>query len=205
MTNPGTVLRIPHLQDSLVYVALFQSVKNSSFLRQQLIEGNTTYEYAFLDASTILSTTHVLAACFRAINDATANRLRTRNVHSEIVFALSPNNNIAESFRRFGVADETTSLLAIKVIPTTGTAAGDSSATDAIATHLRGAVEGEPAPFTDEAFAGLSDVTRIRKLYKAPAPGSSRKKTGVNGTSSSLQELKSLESIIIGSMAIKGS
>lgn len=42
----------------------------------------------------LLSPTHVLAAVFRAVNDALRNRLRSRNVHSEIVFSLSPNNNV---------------------------------------------------------------------------------------------------------------
>jgi EKC/KEOPS complex subunit CGI121/TPRKB len=38
---------------------------------------------------------HVLAAVFRAANDYLNNRLKSRNVHSEIVFALSPNNNVS--------------------------------------------------------------------------------------------------------------
>lgn len=43
----------------------------------------------------IVSTKHILAGVFRAANDYLANRLKSRNVHSEIVFALSPNNNVS--------------------------------------------------------------------------------------------------------------
>lgn len=43
----------------------------------------------------ILSTTHALAAVFRAANDYGNGRIRSRNVHSEIVFALGPNNNVS--------------------------------------------------------------------------------------------------------------
>ena len=43
----------------------------------------------------IVSTTHILAAVFRAVNDLVNDRLKSRNVHSEIVFALSPNNNVS--------------------------------------------------------------------------------------------------------------
>lgn len=46
--------------------------------------------------SQLLSTTHVLAAVFRALNDQLNARLKSRNVHSEIVFSLSPNNNVRE-------------------------------------------------------------------------------------------------------------
>jgi len=38
---------------------------------------------------------HALAAAFRAVNDLIEGRLRSRNVHSEVVFALSPNNNVS--------------------------------------------------------------------------------------------------------------
>lgn len=43
----------------------------------------------------ITSRLHALAATYRAVNDLLENRLRTRNVHSEIVFSLSPSNNVS--------------------------------------------------------------------------------------------------------------
>lgn len=42
----------------------------------------------------IISSTHVLAAVFRASNDWLNGRLKSKNVHSEIVFCLSMNNNV---------------------------------------------------------------------------------------------------------------
>jgi EKC/KEOPS complex subunit CGI121/TPRKB len=87
---------LPHLQPAhRLHLAYFADVGNSAFLRRQLLEGNAEFEYAFLDAALLLSRSHVLAACFRAVNDSIAGRLKTRNVHSEIVFALSPNNNVS--------------------------------------------------------------------------------------------------------------
>jgi EKC/KEOPS complex subunit CGI121/TPRKB len=47
------ILRLPHLEDHAVYVALFKDVTNAAFLRQQLIQGNTDFEYAFLDATSV--------------------------------------------------------------------------------------------------------------------------------------------------------
>ena len=88
-------ITLPHLPDSPIQVCLFKNVQNAAFLRQQLLEGNTDFEYAFLDASVLVSRSHVLAACFRAISDSLNDRLKSRNVHSEIVFSLSPNNNVS--------------------------------------------------------------------------------------------------------------
>ena len=91
-------ITLPHLPDSPIQACLFKNVQNAASLRQQLLEGNTDFEYAFLDASVLVSRSHVLAACFRAISDSQNGRLKSRNVHSEIVFSLSPNNNVSQCF-----------------------------------------------------------------------------------------------------------
>lgn len=93
-TTTMEAITLPHLPNTPIQVCLFNDVQNSTFLRQQLLQGNSNFEYAFLDASVLISTSHVLAACFKAISDSLNGRLKTRNVHSEIVFALSPNNNV---------------------------------------------------------------------------------------------------------------
>lgn len=86
---------LPHLETHPLLIGLYTNVANASHLRQQLLAGNTDFEYAFLDASLVLSRSHVLAACFRAINAMRDGKLASRNVHSEIVFDLSPNNNVS--------------------------------------------------------------------------------------------------------------
>lgn len=87
-------IQLPHLPRQPLQLGLFTDVQNAAFLRQQLLQGNADFEYAFVDASVLVSRDHVLAACFRAINDLLNGRLKTRNVHSEIVFSFSSNNNV---------------------------------------------------------------------------------------------------------------
>ncbi|KAK5712780.1 hypothetical protein LTR15_011772 [Elasticomyces elasticus] len=168
---------LPHLGEYPLQVGLFLDVQNAQFLRQQLLDGNTAFEYAFLDAAVLLSRQHVLAACFRAIHDMLQGRMKSKNVHSEIVFSLSPNNNISECFRRFGVGETTTNIVAIKV----------DSNTFRIQEHLQKHVQGQIVPFTDETLASLRDEARVRKAYKVDQAG------------------PEAEAFIIGSMALKGS
>nr|POE68842.1 ekc/keops complex subunit [Quercus suber] len=97
-------ITLPHLSEHQLQVALFANVRNATFLRTQLLQGNSSFEYAFLDASAILSRAHIQAACFRAINDLLNDRLKSRNVHSEIVFSLSPNNNVRGCILRYAYA-----------------------------------------------------------------------------------------------------
>ncbi|KAI5367157.1 hypothetical protein Slin14017_G021930 [Septoria linicola] len=175
---------LPHLPDHPLHVVLFADVQNAPFLRQQLLDGNTDFQYAFLDASVLLSRTHVLSACWRAINDQLADRMKSHNVHSEIVFAMSPNNNIGESFRRFGVQDNSKNIVAIKV-------AGDKPSVEK---HLLSNVQGQPKALSDETLSAMHDVARIRKIYRLEAP-----KKG-----EPVQLGKEAEAFVIGSMALKG-
>jgi len=120
-------INLEHLPtDHTIHIALYRNIKNASFLHQQLLAGNTDFEYALIDASIvslslirfassssdpsdfytscenhvlntpsqIVSKLHALAAVYRAVTDSIENRLRSRNIHSEIVFSLSPNNNV---------------------------------------------------------------------------------------------------------------
>ncbi|KAL1305677.1 hypothetical protein AAFC00_007270 [Neodothiora populina] len=195
MAEVETVV-LPHLADYPLFVALYKDVTNANFLRQQLLEGNSDFEYAFLDAQVILSRTQILAACFRAVNDMVHNRLKSRNVHSEIVFSLSPNNNIAESFRRFGITDTTKDVLAIKV------RVSPEFTSESVSQHLTQQVKGQAIEVSDEILGDLVDLARLKKIYKLNAPP---KKGGSGIVSSAAAERDEMESSILGAMALKGS
>ncbi|KUJ24562.1 CGI-121-domain-containing protein [Mollisia scopiformis] len=189
-------VQLEHLpQSHSIHIALYRNLQNAAFLQQQLLEGNTDYEYALIDASVIVSKIHALAAVYRAVNDLLANRLRSRNVHSEIVFSLSPNNNISESFRRFGIQPTTTSLLLIKVsTPTSETSPSDLSS------RLSTQIQGDAVPFTDEEIGTMTDLGRVRKIYKLNVPGGGGKKKDGN----TAEERREMEMLILGAMALRG-
>lgn len=47
-------ISLPHLPSTLpVHVALYRNVQNAAFLRQQLLAGNSEFEYALIDASMV--------------------------------------------------------------------------------------------------------------------------------------------------------
>lgn len=46
-------IQLSHLEGYPVHVGLFEDVQNAAFLRQQLLDGNAEFEYAFLDATTV--------------------------------------------------------------------------------------------------------------------------------------------------------
>jgi len=47
-------LNLEHLpQGYTLHIALFHNVANAAFLHQQLLSGNTLFEYALIDASVV--------------------------------------------------------------------------------------------------------------------------------------------------------
>ncbi|EED16564.1 conserved hypothetical protein [Talaromyces stipitatus ATCC 10500] len=185
-------IHLPHVPENLpVHVALYKDLKNASFLREQLISGNAEFQYAFVDASTIISRRHIFAAVFRAVNDYLNNRLRSHNVHSEIVVSLGPSNNIAEAFRRFGITDDTKNLLVVKLSVT------PEVTHESVAKHLESSVKATSVPFTDETISSMSDLAKIRKLYKLNQLAS-------KSSDGQTDAVKALEPLIIGAIAIRG-
>jgi len=185
--------------DYTIHIALFREFKNAAFLHQQLLAGNTDFEYALIDASVIISKFQALAATYRAVNDLIENRLRSRNVHSEIVFSLSPNNNIAESFRRFGITPTTSNLLVIKI-----STPSQLHTAEIIQAHLSANFEGEQVEFSDEVLGSMTDLARVKKIYKLNSGGEKGGKAVVNGTGKEDAERRELEVLILGSMALRG-
>lgn len=114
----------PHL--STIYIALYSDVTNSSLLRQRLIsasiapgpEGDLDREavnFAFIEARLVRSSIpchglnctvtvpqitslqHLQTAIYQALLADSQDSLRTKTIHSEILWALSPNNNVCIS------------------------------------------------------------------------------------------------------------
>ncbi len=110
----------------------------------------------------------------------------------------SNNKQIAESFRRFGITPTTTNLLAIKVSTDAQPFTGEQ-----IQQQLTSVVEGEQVPFEDDVLAGMTDLARVRKIYKLNVQGG-KKDAVVNGVGKEETERKELEIMVLGSMALRG-
>jgi EKC/KEOPS complex subunit CGI121/TPRKB len=47
-------IHLEHLPPShAIHIALYRDVKNATFLQQQLLTGNTNFEYALIDAGVV--------------------------------------------------------------------------------------------------------------------------------------------------------
>ncbi|KAI1489490.1 CGI-121-domain-containing protein [Biscogniauxia mediterranea] len=193
-----------------VNVAVFRDVENAEYLQQQLLGRNSEFEYAFIDATSIISRLQVLAAIYKAITVHIGGTMKTPNVHSEIVWSLSPNNNISEAYRRYGITASSRHIIVVKILllppvvsPTAPSLSLSSSSLltpEAVQSHLRTHVRGQPCPFADDVLASFTDWPKVRKYYKlngvAHLDALKDKDEGLRRRES--------EMLVLGSMALKG-
>jgi EKC/KEOPS complex subunit CGI121/TPRKB len=76
-----------------VVVGLYRKVQNASLLRDRLLKGELMY--AFIDAKTLMAPIQLFLAIHKAIHAMDHHQLMTKNVHSEIVYCLSPHSNVS--------------------------------------------------------------------------------------------------------------
>ncbi|KAJ8261927.1 hypothetical protein GJAV_G00160090 [Gymnothorax javanicus] len=132
---------------------LFKDVKNAADLRKKAIAGQING--ALINASVVVDPFQVLVATNKAIHLQKAGKMKTRSLFSEIIFNLSPTNNISEAFKNFGISDSDTAVQVVLV----HTDAEKNNMDDIIAM-----VDGQQLPVQDVSI--LSNIVKIRKLYK---------------------------------------
>ncbi|GJN75813.1 hypothetical protein PLICBS_009919 [Purpureocillium lilacinum] len=189
---------LEHLPAShAVHVALFRDVENAAALHQQLLARNADFEYAFIDASVIISRRQLLSSVFKSSLAAANGALKTPNVHSEIVACLSASNNIADAYRRFGVSPTTRDLLVVKVTFPTESRPEPPSA-DQIWQHLKDNVQGHAVDVTDENIDAATDLAKVRKYYKLNGLD------WLDAIKDDKERRAEMETLVLGGMALRG-
>ncbi|RHZ69510.1 hypothetical protein Glove_283g127 [Diversispora epigaea] len=160
----------------LIHIFLFSEVKNSLELRKRLLSHDAELSYAFINARVILDIFQLLIATNCALHNEKCSILKTHNINSEIVYNLSPNTNINEALRRFGISDDSTNIVVVKV-------GGEANE---IKSHLTSLIQGTETSL--ENLFKFGDLGIIKKYYKVD---------------NKIHDVKEILNIIVGSMAVK--
>ncbi|KAJ7580213.1 CGI-121-domain-containing protein [Mycena floridula] len=104
------------------FAALYTAVENPGEIKKKIIaaskagiEEQETVNFAFVEAKLITSTAHLQTAIHQALLADSQGSLRTKTIHSEILWALNPTNNISEAIRRYGVSEASTALILVRI------------------------------------------------------------------------------------------
>ncbi|KAG2114646.1 CGI-121-domain-containing protein [Suillus discolor] len=183
---------------AVVRVALFDDVTNAAAIRSRIVQaarnlgvdGNTEREavnFAFIDARLISSPLHLQTAIYQALLSEAQGQLRTKTVHSEILWALNPTNNITEAIRRYGVSDESTTLIVVRV---------DVSDTPDLQRRMCDVIQGCMVPF--QALVKMTDWSIIKKHYKLDSESALKEVQGNLDRERSI-----IDNIVVSSVAMK--
>ncbi|KAH0587069.1 hypothetical protein H2248_005888 [Termitomyces sp. 'cryptogamus'] len=139
-----------------VHVALYTNVTNGGEVRRRIVEAGTAggVKFGYIDARLITSRVHLQTAIYQAMLAEAQDGLRTRTVHSEVIWALNPTNNITEGLRRYGVSAETSAVIVVSM-----DGAGEG--------QLGAGIAGTLTPL--DALHGLTDWATVCKYHKLEA------------------------------------
>lgn len=159
-------IHFPSFGDKTVFISLLTDVPQSVLqtVKSKLIEGNKDYDFCFLNCNYIISREHLLSGIYKALNNWKTELAKAKTLNTEIIFNMSPVNNIMEALKRFGVdsTNEKDSVLCIKVTD-------EKTDFEQINHHLLSILEADSSqnvPLTDEYLYSVVDQAKFKKLYK---------------------------------------
>lgn len=144
----------PHqfYKDCQLTFALFMNVENAKELRQGVMKGE--FEATLLKTCMISGYFQVIAAANKAVHLSKTEKMTTKNVHSEVLFCLSPTKNISDSFRKFGMGDADTAVFVVII----------NDRDDTVLGEIRKRIKGTELPVED--CGNLADTDLIKKVFK---------------------------------------
>ncbi|KAF4114481.1 EKC/KEOPS complex subunit TPRKB [Onychostoma macrolepis] len=132
---------------------LFKDVKNATELRKMAVNGEI--KGALINPSMVVDAFQILVAANKAVHLHKNGKMKTRSLYSEIIFNLSPTNNISEAFKRFGISDSDSAVHIVLVHNKDETLNIED---------IVSKVDGQQIAV--DRVSDLTDAAKIKKLYK---------------------------------------
>lgn len=164
---PHKVVEFPQFAGHTVLVSAFTDLQPGvlSRVKNGLLLADPAYDYCFLSTTHLVSLEHLYSAIYRAILNENHNCMRARTLNTEVIFNLSPVNNIMDALKRFGVDENSSSVVVIKVFSKKPSEKTLQETNGAVCALLEAQESQNPA-LSDELLYETFDVAKFKKVYK---------------------------------------
>ena len=133
-------------------ICLFEEVTNAKKLRELLFTGSL--DCALIKPSFITCREQIFCAVESALLKEINHGMKTKNVNTEFIFNLHPDNQISEALKTISISDQSQRVLAVTF----------NDADGSKMKNVRQSVEGKIVPF--ENIDSFVDFKAVKSLYK---------------------------------------
>lgn len=165
---PHTVIQLPSLTKYQALAVLATDVENLTDIKANLIKGNTQYDYGFVNAKNIVSLEQIRSAYYKVMVDERHDTMKTRTLHTEFIYALSPFKNIMDCLNKFGISKDSKTLLILKIVKSDEL---NEEYINENLDNLSKIVDGKFIDLTDENLINHVDVKVVEKNTKLKIRG----------------------------------
>lgn len=157
----ASVVTFPQFPDTRVLIALFFGLDEVKLqeIKRELVGCNKSYDFCFLNTRHIVSLEQLYSSIHKSLLNFKQNTMRAKTLNTEIIFNLSPINNIMDALKRFGVDELCPEVIVVKVLE-------EDDKVEEIEQHLSGILGSVSVPLTDEHLYSSVDLKKFKKVYK---------------------------------------